>query len=154
MVFGVLEVVPPWSRRQDERELPPLYAKIGVPEFFIHDPYGKLEPPLAGFELQGGAYQPLPTEPLGRGLVGIRSKMLGLCLYIRPPNPDRLTESSLGWYDPTAGEFLPTRRELAARARAAEAAAREAEATARLAESEARLAELEAQIEEMRRERE
>ena len=96
----VLEVVAPWSRRQDERELPPLYAKIGVPEFFIHDPDGKLEPPLAGFELQGGAYQPLPTEPLAQGVEGIRSKMLGLCLYIRPPNPDRLTESSLGWHDP------------------------------------------------------
>ena len=171
----VLQVVPPWSRRQDERELPPLYAKIGVPEFFIHDPDGKLEPPLAGFALQGGAYQPLPTEPLARGVEGIRSNMLGLCLYIRPPNPDRLMESSLGWYDPAAGEFLPTRYELAASARAAEAAARESEAVAReaeatakaakaverlaesearAAESEARLAELKAQIEKMHRERE
>ena len=132
----VLQVVPPWSRRQDERELPPLYAKIGVPEFFIHDPDGKLEPPLAGFELQGGAYQPLPTEPLARGVVGIRSKKLGLCLYIRPPNPDRIMESSLGWYDPATGEFLPTRYELAASARAA--TAREAEAAARLVKATAR----------------
>ena len=141
----VLQVVPPWGRRQDERDLPPLYAKIGVPEFFIHDPDGKLEPPLAGFELRGGAYQPLPTEPLARGVVGIRSKMLGLCLYIRP-NADRLMESSLGWYDPAADEFLPTRHELAASARAAEAAAREAlarevEATARESEAAARKSE-------------
>ena len=133
----VLEMVPPWSRRQDERELPPLYAKIGVPEFFIHDPDGKLEPALAGFELQGGAYQPLPTEPLARGVEGIRSKRLGLCLYIRP-NADRLMESSLGWYDPAAGEFPPTRYELEASARAAEAAATEAEAAAREAEAAAR----------------
>ena len=136
----VLQVVPPWSRRQDERGLPPLYAKIGVPEFFIHDPDGKLEPPLAGFALQGGAYQPLPTEPLAQGVEGIRSRRLGLCLYIRP-NADRLMESSLGWYDPAAGEFLPTRYELEASARAAEAVAREAEAVAREAEATAREAE-------------
>ena len=141
----VLEVVPPWSRRQDERELPPRYAKIGVPEFFIHDPEGKLDPALAGFELQGGAYRPLPTEPLARGVVGIRSKMLGLCLYIRP-NADRLMESSLGWYDPAAGKFLPTRYELEASARAAEAAAREVEAAARAEKAVARLAESEARL--------
>ena len=130
----VLEVVAPWSRRQDERELPPLYAKIGVPEFFIHDPEGKLEPALAGFELRNGTYQPLPPEPLARGTMGIRSKVLGLCLYIRTLDPDRM-DSSLGWFDPAAGRFLPTLYDLSTNAEAA-----------------AEVAALDAQIEEMCRE--
>ena len=168
----VLEVVSPSSRRRDEKEKPGIYAKIGVPEFFLYDPEGKLKPALSGFELRGGArraYRRLPEERLPGGAVGVRSKVLGLYLCVRPPGPEPL-DGSLCWYDPAAGAFLPTRHELAdgkrqaeTRAEAsderAEAAAAKAEASAGRAEAaearaeaaDARVAELEALIEEMRR---
>ena len=45
-------------------------------------------------------------------MVGIRSKMLGLCLCVQRTGLDPL-DGSLRWYDPAAGGFLPTRHELA-----------------------------------------
>ena len=161
----VLEVASPSSRRKDEKEKPKTYAKIGVPEFFLYDPEGKLTPALSGFELRGGAhpaYRRLPEERLPGGAVGVRSKVLGLCLCTRPPGPEPL-DGSLCWYDPAAGAFLPTRHELAddkrrladgkrqAEARAEASDARAQASDARAEASEARVAELEAVIEQMRR---
>ena len=40
----VLEVVSPSSRRRDEKEKPLVYAKIGVPEFFLYEPGAKRAP--------------------------------------------------------------------------------------------------------------
>ena len=154
----VLEVVSPSSRGRDTREKPEIYAKIGVPEFFLYDPEDEREPALSGFgpavsgfELRGGAwgeYRPLPTERLPGGVVGVRSKVLGLCLCVKPTGPEPL-DGALRWYDPATGEFLPTRHELADAKRQAEASA-EASA-ARAKESAARVAELEALVEKMRR---
>ena len=144
----VLEVVSPSSRRRDEKEKPAIYAKIGVPEFFLYDPDGKLEPALSGFELCCGEYVPLSEEALPGGVVGVRSKVLGLCLCLRPPGPEPL-DISLCWYDPAVGEFLPSHQELAAQKRAAEAARRAEEAARRMAEAKA--AALQAQIEKMQR---
>ena len=147
----VLEVVSPSSRRRDRREKPEIYAKIGVPEFFLYDPEDESEPALSGlgpalsgFELRGGAggaYRPLPKERLPGGVAGVRSKVLGLCLCVKPTGPEPL-DGALRWYDPAADEFLPTRHELADAKRQAEASA---EASA------ARVAELEALVEKMRR---
>ena len=177
----VLEVVSPSSRRRDDTEKPRLYAKMGVPEFFRYDPYGKLKPALAGFRLRRGkcpTYRRVRRKRLPNGALGVPSKALGLYLCIRPAGL-KPTARSLVWYDPVAGEFLPTRSEMGARAVAAEARAdasdaraevsdaraEAAEATAeaavakmaasdaKAAASEARGAELEAQIEKMRRER-
>ena len=136
----VLEVLSPSSRKRDVKEKPRRYAKIGVPEFFLHDPYGKLDPALAGFELRRGLrrrYRRVPAERLADGAMGVPSKMLGLYLCIRPAGRDPMV-GSLVWYDPAAREFLPTRPELEARALAAEA----------------EVAELKAELEKMRRERE
>ena len=165
----VLEVVSPSSRRRDADEKPGIYAKIGVPEFFLYDPEGKLEPALSGFELCGGAYQPLPQERFPQGAVGVRSKMLRLCLCIKPPGPEPL-DGSLCWYDPAAGGFLPTRLELAdAKLRLANDNRRltddnhrltddnrrladgKRQAEAKAEASEARVAELEALVEQMQR---
>ena len=128
----VLEVVSPSSRRRDRDEKPGIYAKMRVPECFLYDPDGKLTPALWGFALRDGAYVPLQEETVAEGVVGIRSKVLGLCLCIRPVGPDPL-DVSLGWYDPAAGEFLPTRHELADAKQQAEA---------KVAELEARLAQV------------
>ena len=154
----VLEVVSPSSRRKDEKEKPDIYAEIGVPEFFLYDPEGKLQPALQGFELRGGAggaYHRLPQHTLPAGAVGVHSDVLELCLCTKPPGPEPL-DGSLCWYDPAAGEFLPTRHELAARAEASDARANVSEARAEASEtraqaSAARVAELEALIEQMRR---
>ena len=84
----VLEIVSPSSKRRDRVEKPALYAKMGVPEFFLYDPERKRTPVLSGFELQDGNYVPLPGEMLTEGVVGVRSKMLGLCLCIRSAGAD------------------------------------------------------------------
>ena len=132
----VLEVASPTSRKRDAREKPGVYAKIGVPEFFLYDPEGKLTPALSGFALREGAYRPLPEERFPQGAVGVRSKVLGLCLCVRPPAPGREPlDGSLCWYDPAAGAFLPTRHELADDKR----------------QAEAKVAALEAQLEKLRR---
>ena len=147
----VLEVASDSSRRKDEKEKPGIYAKIGVPEFFLYDPEGELTLALSGFELRGGArraYRRLPQERLPGGAVGVRSEVLGLCLCVRSPGPEPL-DGSLCWYDPTAGAFLPTRHELADGKRQAEARAEVSEARAEAAD--ARVAELEALMEKMRR---
>ena len=167
-----LEVVSPSSRARDVKEKPELYARIGVPEFFLYDPGDEdeqalpgVDPALAGFELRGGRggkYQPLPKEMLPGGLVGIRSKVLGLCVCVERADPEQL-DGSLRWYDPVAGAFLETHDETADdRQRLADDNQRLADDRQRLAddnqrladgkrEADARVAELEALVEKMRR---
>ena len=137
----VLEVVSPSSRDQDERVKPNIYAQMGVQEYFWYDPLGKLEPPLAGFELHDGGYTPLAEQMLPGGVAGVRSAVLGLSVCIKPTGADPM-DVCLCWYDPAAGEFLPARHEWAEDKRRAEA---------RAAAAEARVAELTATIERMRR---
>ena len=107
----VLEVVSPSSRRRDKEEKQVLYAKMGVPEFFLYDPESE-EVPLRGFELRNGAYARLPQERLAEDMVGVRSKVLGLCVCAKPSAPESI-HGSLCWYDPATGKFLPTRHEMA-----------------------------------------
>ena len=148
----VLEVISPSSRKRDVNEKPRRYAKIGVQEFFLHDPYGKLDPALAGFELRRGLrrrYRRVPAERLPNGAMGVPSKMLGLYLCIRPAGHDPML-GSLVWYDPVAREFLPTRPELLADKR--EAVARADAAEARADALAAELAALKAHVGKMRRE--
>ena len=146
----VLEVVSPSSRWRDEHEKPGIYAQIGVPEFFLYDPEGKLVPTLSGFELRGGAYRLLPRERVREDAIGVRSKKLGLFLCVKPAGPEPL-DGSLCVYDPVAAKFLPARHELAADRRRLDADRRQAQVRAEA--SEARVAELQAQIAAMRRER-
>ena len=100
-------------------------------------------PTLAGFELSGGGYRPLPEETLPGGLVGVHSKVLGLCLCVKPTGSEPL-DVALRWYDLATGGFLPTRHEWADGKRQAEARATQ-EAKRRKA-AEARVAELEAAL--------
>ena len=146
----VLEVASSFGRGQDAREKPASYAKMGVPEFFLYDPERQPEEELSGFELRGGAYRALPEERIAGGVAGVRSKVLGLYLCLKPTGTEPL-DGSLCWYDPAAAEFLPTSHELADDIRRLAADKRDAEARARAAASEARVAELTALIEEMRR---
>ena len=157
----VLEVAAPWSREQDAEKKPPIYAEMGVPEFFLYDPEGRLDPPLSGFELCDGKYKPLPEEELQEGVVGVRSKVLELCLCLVPPGPETM-DIALRLYDPATGGLLPTSREVAESNRQLAEENRQmaeslqlAEDNRRLAEgkrqSDARVAELEALVEKLRR---
>jgi hypothetical protein len=126
---------------------PELYARLGVKEYFLFDPYQEyLEPPLQGYRLAGSTYARIAPEPSG----ALVSRELGLRLC--------LGEGVLQFYRLDTDERLLTRKEQArldaeraerereARQRETqranqEAAARQAEAAARR-EAELELAKL------------
>jgi Uma2 family endonuclease len=121
----VIEITSKKTRKDDRERKPTIYAALGVREYFIFDPYGEyLEPPLQGYRLVQGGYEPIATYPL-------RSEVLNLEL--------RQEDGMLRLYHPQTGERLPTSDEEAQARRAAEAARLAAEA-ARLAAEAARLA--------------
>ena len=139
----VIEITSKKTRKDDRERKPAIYAALGVREYFIFDPHREyLEPPLQGYRLVQGRYEPIATDPL-------RSEVLNLEL--------RQEDGMLRLYDPQTGERLPTSDEEAQARRAAEAArlaaeaARQAEEAARRA-AEARAAQLEAEVARLRAE--
>lgn len=109
----VIELTSEDTREVDQKHKPLLYAQLGVPEYFVFDPYSDwLEPQLQGFRLMNGAYQPIEECPL-------RSDVLGLEL--------RVDDNHLRLYNPTTGERLATPYETVLWRRAAEARTAEAE---------------------------
>ena len=134
----VLELLSPKTWRRDVEAKPGLYEDLGVREFWLFDPIGRLPRAVNGWRLDGGGtYAPVPALPDG----GCRSAVLGLDLV---PHGD-----GFRFRDPATGELLPDHAETATALRAAETArhrealARHREASARRA-AEARVAELEA----------
>ena len=122
----VLELLSPKTWRRDVGAKPGLYEALGVREFWLFDPLGRLPRAVNGWRLDaGGAYAPVPALPDG----GCRSAVLGLDLVARG--------AGFRFRDPATGEFLPDHAETAAALRAAETARRAAEA--RVAELEALL---------------
>jgi Uma2 family endonuclease len=145
----VFEVTSPSTRREDMMRKRDVYARLGVREYYLYDPYGEyLRPPLQGYRLESGTYQPLEPDAAGR----LVSAELDLHLTLadgRMRLTDRQTGAEL--LDPTARAAIAESRASEAESRASEAeslAARELEARrqaeARIAELEARLRELEA----------
>ncbi len=110
----VLEVASPGTVDADLHEKPPLYARLGVREYFRYDPMGGLLPArLAGDRLKGGRYEPLPAERLPGAELSVRSAVLGLDLRY-----DGIAQRLRIW-DPVRGEYLRTLSE-EARARVEE----------------------------------
>jgi Uma2 family endonuclease len=76
----IFEVVSPNKRRADLKEKPPLYAKLGVHEYFCFDPTAR--PPkkkLQGWRLNlEGVYEPLELDDQGR----LFSQELGLYMQV------------------------------------------------------------------------
>jgi Uma2 family endonuclease len=71
-----------------------IYARIGVKEYFLFDPYTEsIRPALRGFRLEGGEYTPMQGDFL-------YSEVLGLEL--------RVEHGLLRLYDPKTGERLRT----------------------------------------------
>lgn len=127
----VIEVTSESTRREDEVTKPQVYARMGVPEYFLYDPTSDyLNPPLQGFRLGRGKYKRIQPDTSG----ALACERLGLLL--------RLEESQLQLYDGSTGRPLPTAVE------AAEAGRMAAE-TARAA-AEQRAAELEAELQRLR----
>ena len=120
----VLELLSPKTWRRDVEAKPGLYEALGVREFWLFDPLGRLPRAVNGWRLDAvGAYAPVPALPDG----GCRSAVLDLDLVAHG--------DGLRFRDPATGGLLPDHAETAA--------ALQEEASARRA-AEARVAELEA----------
>jgi Uma2 family endonuclease len=97
----VVELTSKSTRRKDQGSKLALYRDVlKVREYFLFDPYGEyLNPPLQGFRLVEGEYEPIdPIE--GR----LPSEVAGL--HLEPVIED------LRLYDPATGRHLTTSREL------------------------------------------
>lgn len=88
----VIEVVSRSTWRKDVSVKPPLYAALGIAEFWLFDP---LNPRLAGFELSGGEYRELAELPEG----GSRSRVLALDMLVM--------DGELRCRDPRDGKVIP-----------------------------------------------
>lgn len=118
----IIELTSKKTSAVDQTTKPALYAKLGVREYFLFDPFGEyLKPRMQGFRLVNGAFEPMQEYPL-------RSDLLGLHL--------REEDNILRLYNATTGELLPT--------------AEESERARRVAERERQAAERERQVAEQR----
>jgi hypothetical protein len=62
----VIETTSKATRARDTNEKPDLFAKLGIREYFLHDPTGEyLEPPLQGYRVIDGAYQQIVADSDG-----------------------------------------------------------------------------------------
>jgi Uma2 family endonuclease len=115
----VLEVTSRGTRLQDKGSKRELCAELGVREYFLFDPEADyLKPPLQGFRLRAGDYEPIEPDAAGQ----LTSEELGLLLT-------REAEGLLRFIDPASGEPLLRIEEHAVRGEreAARADAAEAE---------------------------
>jgi Uma2 family endonuclease len=121
----VIETTSRKTRRKDTHDKPPLYARLGVKEYFLYDPLQEyLEPPLQGYRLTDQGYVPMVPDESG----SLVSEQLELQM--------RIEEELLQFYRRDTGDRLLTADERAAR----DAEARQREAAARQREAEARQA--------------
>lgn len=133
----VMEVISADSLRNDTEYKPPLYATLGVREYWMFDSLGRLPAPVVARRLDAaGAYQPIPAAPDG----SYHSDVLGFDLHADASGlrvRDAATGESV--FDP--GTLARLRRTAHTRAERAESRAENSEARAEAAE--ARVAELE-----------
>ncbi len=81
-----------------------LYEELGVREYFQFDPLNDyLEPPLQGYRLVGGGYQPLSVTRTENGYLQLESQVLNL--YLRNEN------NHLRFYEVETGKKLLTQEE-------------------------------------------
>jgi Uma2 family endonuclease len=61
----IIELTSRGTLKEDRELKPALYARLGVQEYFLFDPYSEyLNPPLQGYRLVNGTYQPYTGVPL------------------------------------------------------------------------------------------
>ena len=142
----VLEVASPSTGKKDWEFKRDYYAAMGVSEYWLFDPTGKVHrglPRLQGFELQDGEYRPLKSR-LADGKRMIRSRTLGLAVYS--------DGEFLRFRDPTTGRDIRHRGETEAAVVRAEAEAAREAARARQEAAQREAAEAQAEQEATRRE--
>lgn len=104
----VLETTSRKSRREDTVDTKEKYALMRVREYFLYDPLAEwLKPPLQGFRLRDGDYEPIPTNPDG----SLMSRVLGVRLV--------LEDRELVMYDANSGAKIFSKAEAEAEMRAA-----------------------------------
>ena len=109
-----LEIASESTRRNDIENKPGIYARIGVPEYWMFDPTGGTyySQPLTGLSLVDGAYRPIELTREPDGVLKGYSEVLGLSFCWDD-----------GWprfYDPSTGRYLENWREAQAARQAAE----------------------------------
>jgi len=121
----VIEVTSLSTREEDLGLKKERYARLGVKEYFLHDPFAEyLAPSLQGFRLLGGRYRPIAPAADG----SLPSAVTGLVL--------RTEGEALRLFDTATGERLQTIEEIRDARRQAVAHVKEAEARAAAAEAE------------------
>jgi Uma2 family endonuclease len=132
----VFEISSPSTIKEDMGKKMRLYAQLGVTEYYLYDPQRNNKPPLAGYRLVDGAYQPM-TRLLG--VEGYNSEVLGTEL--------RVVNRWLRVIDPATSEPMPVPSELEAVRARAEAAREQAESARKAAEAAREQAERRAEYE-------
>jgi Uma2 family endonuclease len=129
----VLEITSDATFRQDIGEKVRLYEALGAQEYFLYDPQQgqHLRPPLQGYRLVAGRFQPIPVDAAGR----LHSDVLGLDLAVQD-GWLRLWDAAAAVWLPTLVEALEARRTAEARAEQAQARAEQAQARAEQADVE------------------
>ena len=123
----VLEVASPSTWREDVGRKRSVYARLGVREYWQHDPLGEHLPArLQGERLTPAGYERQPAATALDGTLTLRSETLGLELRAAPGREMRFR-------DPATGDDLRSHDE--------EAEGRLLEAEGRLREAEGRLKE-------------
>jgi Uma2 family endonuclease len=102
----VWEITSESTQREDLGHKRELYERLGVQEYYIHDPEGELQPLFRGYALRAGRFEPLEALPTG----GIMSPLLGT--ELRPlMMPETAHHPAAAIYlrviDPATGEFIP-----------------------------------------------
>ncbi len=120
----VFEISSPSTIKEDLGKKMRLYARLGVSEYYLYDPQRNNRPPLAGYRLVDGQYEPMTRLV---GVEGYRSEALGTELRVIGP--------WLRIIDPATGAPLLIPAELATARDEAEAARDEAESARDEAES-------------------
>lgn len=112
----VVEVTSKSTRREDLKKKRDLYAKLGIPEYFLFDPREEyLKPPLQGFRLLKGEYRSIPPAADG----SVTSRTAGVIFH---PEGDWVRLA-----DAATGEPLLTAEEWREKARATEERIRQLE---------------------------
>jgi Uma2 family endonuclease len=130
----IVELLSDTTRDVDRGSKKRVYEKLGIPEYFLVDPFTA---EMEGFRINGSVYRPVAPDPAGR----LASEELGLRLGPWDGAFHQLRGRWVRWFTPD-GAVVPTRAE--AEAARAEAEAARAEAEAARAEAEAARAEAEA----------